>query len=673
MFTKENLKKLSFKKKIVITSLLIFLISMSLLTGFTFKMVSSKFKNQVREDGLNLANQVSYQITSSQKATKEIDKVLADKVLSISKMVIENKNISNEYLTSVAVKCNIQEINITDKNGKIIYSNMPENINYVYPLDYSGQDILKGKKDEIIEEIRQNKVNHNYYKYCALAMPNGGLIQTGINANEIHNINKSVDPQIILEKLTKDSNIKFALVMDNKLKVTHHSDKKRIGKILTDTGSKTAIDTGKNYTSTYDYEGEKVYDIIMPLKDESGKLLGSMDIGVSLATQETALRNILITSILISLITFVLAGLVILYIIKLSLKPLDNLSSIAQKVSKGDLTEKVEIVNEDEIGKLSKIFNTMIDSLREITRNINNFSIQLAGSSQEILSSAEQTSAVSEEISSATEEIASGAENQVKASNESSLLMNDVMGNMYTLKEEFDEIISFSNNTNTLASKGQENMSNMVRQMATIKNSVVNSSNIMYDLQKNSEEIGNIVEIINTIADQTNLLALNASIEAARAGEAGKGFAVVADEVRKLAEESINSANNIKNLIMNTQDKTKTALNSIKDGASQSEKGESIVAEVKESLGEILNSFSSVNHKFASVDSMITASNDSITAMASKLYDIETISNTASANTEEVAASTEEQSATIEEITESIEKLVSMVENLKESVSMCKL
>jgi len=228
-------------------------------------------------------------------------------------------------------------------------------------------------------------------------------------------------------------------------------------------------------------------------------------------------------------------------------------------------------------------------------------------------------------------------------------LMNDVMGNMYTLKDEFDEIISFSNNTNTLASKGQENMSNMVEQMSTIKNSVVNSSNIIYDLQKNSEEIGNIVEIINTIADQTNLLALNASIEAARAGEAGKGFAVVADEVRKLAEESMSSANNIKNLILNTQDKTKAALN------------------------EILNSFSSVNHKFSNVDSMITASNDSITAMASKLYDIETISNTASANTEEVAASTEEQSATIEEITESIEKLVSMVENLKESVAIFKL
>ncbi|EJO5348536.1 HAMP domain-containing protein [Clostridium botulinum] len=673
MFTKENLKKINLKKKILITSLLIFLISMSLLTGFTFKMVSSKFKNQVKEDGLNLAKQVSFQITSSQKATNEIDKILADKVLSISKMVIENKNISNEYLTSVAIKCNIQEINVTDKNGKIIYSNMPENINYVYPLDYAGQDILKGKKNQIIEEIRQNKVNHNYYKYCALAMPNGGLIQTGINANEIHNINKSVDPQIILEKLTKDSNIKFALIMDNKLKVTHHSDTKRIGKVLTDTGSKNVITTGKLYTSTYNYKNEKVYDVIIPLKDENGKSLGAIDIGVSLEGQQTALKNILITSILITLFTFVLAGLVILYILRLSLKPLDNLSNIAQKVSKGDLTEKVEVVNEDEIGKLTKIFNTMIDSLREITQNINNFSIQLAGSSQEILSSAEQSSAVSQEISSSTEEIASGAEKQVQTINESSLLMNDVMENMYTLKNEFDEIISFSNNTNSLASKGQENMSNMVHQMSTIKNSVLNSSDIIYDLQKNSEEIGNIVEIINTIADQTNLLALNASIEAARAGEAGKGFAVVADEVRKLAEESMTSANNIKSLIINTQDKTKAALTSIKDGASQSEKGETIVYNVKESLEEILNSFSSVNHKFGSVDSMITTSNDSITNMASKLYDIETISNTASANTEEVAASTEEQSATIEEITESIEKLVTMVEKLKESVSIFRL
>ncbi len=291
----------------------------------------------------------------------------------------------------------------------------------------------------------------------------------------------------------------------------------------------------------------------------------------------------MITSIVISIITFILSGLIILYILKISLKPLDNLSSVAKKVSQGDLTEKVEINNEDEIGQLSKIFNTMIDSLRKITQNINNFSTQLAGASQEILSSAEQTSAVSQEIASATEEIASGAENQVKASNESSLLMNDIMGNMYTLKSEFDEIISFSNNTNTLASKGQENMANMVNQMSTIKSSVLNSSDIIYDLQKNSEEIGNIVEIINSIADQTNLLALNASIEAARAGEAGKGFAVVADEVRKLAEESINSANNIKSLILNTQDKTKAALDSIKDGASQSEKGESIVAEVKES------------------------------------------------------------------------------------------
>ncbi|WP_251859540.1 methyl-accepting chemotaxis protein [Clostridium sp. Marseille-Q2269] len=673
MFTKENLKKLTLKKKILITCLVIFLVSMSSLTILTFKMVSNKFRNQVKEDGLNLAKQVSFQITSSQKAMSEIDKILSDKVLSISKMTIENKNISNKYLIDVAAKCNVQEINVTDKSGKIIYSNMPENINYVYPLDYSVQDILKGNKDKVIEDIRENKVNHNYYKYCALAIPNGGFIQIGIEANEIYNINKSVDPQIILEKLTKDSNVKFALIMNDKFKVTHHSDKKNIGDILKDTGSKTVISTGKNYSSTYNYNGEKVYNVILPLKDDNNKLLGTMNIGISLATEETALRNILISSIAITLVTFILAAFVILYIIRLSLKPLDNLSIIAKNVANGDLTEKAPIINDDEIGQLSKIFNMMIDNLRRITEKINDFSVQLSASSQEILSSAEQTSAVSEEIASATEEIASGAENQVKASNESSLLMNDVMGNMYVLKDEFDEIMSFSNNTNSLASKGQNNMSNMIHQMFAIRNSVLNSSDIIYNLQKNSEEIGNIVEIINSIADKTNLLALNASIEAARAGDAGRGFSVVADEVRKLAEESITSANDIKNLIVNTQNNIKDALDSINDGASESEKGEEIVVAVKKSLEEILNSFSNINHKFKNVDSIITLSNDNITAMASQLYDIENISNTASANTEEVSASTEEQSSNIQEITESIERLVGMVEDLKQSVSVFKL
>ncbi len=260
---KENLKKLSFKKENFSNFFIDFFNFNGSINRLIFKVVSSKFQNQVKEDGLNLAKQVSSQIVSSQKATKEIDKILADKVLSISKLVIENKNISNEYLTNIAVKCNIQEINVTDKNGKILYSNMPENINYVFPVDYSGQDILKGKKDQVIEEIRQNNVNHNYYKYCALAMPNGGLIQTGINANEIHNINKSVDPQVILEKVVKNSNIKFALIMDNKFKVTYHSDRKKVGKVLDDAGSKSAINTGENHISTYDYNGEKVYDVII--------------------------------------------------------------------------------------------------------------------------------------------------------------------------------------------------------------------------------------------------------------------------------------------------------------------------------------------------------------------------------------------------------------------------
>ncbi|MEJ8553061.1 methyl-accepting chemotaxis protein [Tepidibacter sp. Z1-5] len=658
--------------KIITTTLIVFLVTISILAGVSLSSIKKEMINETEKMGMELVEAMANEIETTNLALNQIESLLTDKIKTVGQIIGQNPNISNELLVKIAELTGVSEINIQDSKGITLYSNFEEYVGEGYPEDSAVQAIIRGEKKEVIEEIRKSEDSDDYYKYGAVALENGGFIQVGILANKIEELKSSMDIQKKVERIANQEDIAYALVIDKNLKAVAHSNKERIGIELNDEGSKTAAIEGKAYSSKYNYQGEEVYDVLVPLYKD-GIHIGAVDIGISMKHINNALKMLLVKSIIIAIISFIVGGIIIALLIKKITNPLKTLVEVADKVSNGDLTQDINIQSKDEVGVLADSFNKMINNLRNITSKIQDVALNVSSYSQQLFSAAEQASAVSEQIAMSTQDVANGAEKQVKSTTLVSNNIKEVVCNIEKINDEINDVVDNADNTSELALDGREKMDNMIKQMNAIKDSVNYTSNIMNEFEKTSDEIGNIVQVINNIADQTNLLALNAAIEAARAGESGRGFAVVADEIRKLAEESIKSSDNIKKLINKTQENTKKALVSMEEGNKETEKGELVVKEVGISLKEIIQGFDLTKDKLDIANKNILEVNKNAENIVNLVDEIESISEESAANTEEVAASSEEQSATIEEITRSVEELANMSRELEEIIQIFKL
>lgn len=423
---------------------------------------------------------------------------------------------------------------------------------------------------------------------------------------------------------------------------------------------------GETGLTIYEYDGVEKMVAFAPVKSTHWSL------GVSLPVAEAMeeLKALTYISIVTILIVLVIATGFILWFARNIAKPIQRLESAANMIAGGDLSQMdLGIRSADEIGRLSKSFETMSKNVRTLIKQISSEAEQLAASSEELTASAEQSSQVTTQVAISIQEVAGGAVEQMSAA-------NAAVANVTQMSARIQEIaanaISVSGQTEAAADKavkGGTAVNQVVYQMNKIDQAVNSSAEVVLNLGERSMEIDQIVDVISGIAGQTNLLALNAAIEAARAGEQGRGFAVVAEEVRKLAEQSEEAAKKISRLISGIQTDTDKAVQVMQLGTQEMKAGTEAVnaagSAFQEIVGLVTEVYEQVKQISVAIQEMATGS-EQIVASVSK---IDNLSKKSACESQSVSAATQEQSASMEEIAASSQALAKLAENLQQAVS----
>lgn len=376
------------------------------------------------------------------------------------------------------------------------------------------------------------------------------------------------------------------------------------------------------------------------------------------------------STVILSLIISIILG---LFISRLITAPIKNIQKLLGQVENGNLAVKGEYQSKDEIGMLNASFNKMIDSVRTVIGTVGNTSEQVAAASEELSASAEQSTQASEHISATTQELVVGAEKQVEIIKGSTHLIEELNLGTEQIVINSEIVSNTVNEASRLSSEGRKVINDVNNQMEFIDRTVTSLVDAFTELSNRSKEIGQIIEVITSIAAQTNLLALNAAIEAARAGEHGKGFAVVADEVRKLAEESAHSAQQINHLIAAIQQNTDQTMMTVNEATGEVKQGISVVQIAGNTFGEIESVITEAVPQIEKIKVNVQKLLSGMSHVNSSIAEVNEVATETAAGTQTVTAATEEQLASMEEISSSSQSLADLAENLQALIKQFKI
>lgn len=382
-------------------------------------------------------------------------------------------------------------------------------------------------------------------------------------------------------------------------------------------------------------------------------------------------------SLVSGVVGLVLLGSIILLITLQIVRRIKGVEDMAEKVAQGDLTMDTQntagIIDGDEIDNLKHSFVRMTVNLRNLIAHVHSSAGQVTTSAEQFSESSRQSAEAASTMAAAISTVTQGSEAQVHALDQVSTVVAEMSANMEELATTANRMAKVAEKATLATDAGQQAIGNAAKQMDSMVRAAGKAKAASGELEDSSKQIGEIVQLISSIAGQTNLLALNAAIEAARAGAQGRGFAVVAEEVRKLAEQSERAAQQITGLIQRNHHNINNVVESIETAIANVDQGVTVVGAAGVEFQQIAYFVKEVVSQVRSISGSLAQLAVGSQQIVASVNEVEKTYQEATGELQTVSAAVQEQSAFTEEIASACTMLSRLAEQLKAQVSIFRI
>jgi methyl-accepting chemotaxis protein len=456
--------------------------------------------------------------------------------------------------------------------------------------------------------------------------------------------------------------------------ITDKEGKRIVGFVLEDAevlGS--VLEEGEAYSGNTTIGTEEYLCNYLPLTDEKGNILGMLFIGIPTADYTRSISSFLFNLCIWGLGGVAVAMLIAYFITGSIVGPVKRITGAVDEASAGDLTVRAQIDSADELGKLGRDFNGMLESIRGFMQGVQDAVSKVSGYSEGLATASQETSASSQQMATSIQEMAQKTSLQYDRIVRGKELTGDISEKIKEAADQMEAILENSQRIKDSTDKGINIVEQLKARNEDSNRASQEIKKVFETLEESTRSIDGIISDIDDIAAQTNLLALNAAIEAARAGEAGRGFAVVAEEVRKLADDSLKATSEVKAIVTDIRNNMENAQNAVNTGREVAVQQNTAVGETAEFFKNIASDIDGVVSRIREISENSRNINISKEDLVKQINEVSVLADELASSAEQVASVTEQQAASSQQLAQTSSQMEELVAGLKGALSKYRL